>query len=112
MSVSYGFFTSEKVIVFARAGLSAGVFLSKKTKVIATYAGGDDAVHASSKQVGYARFNLSATIGAGIDYRLSKRFTVRAEPFYQRSLTSIVVDNSAREYLYSFGVTTGVYYSL
>jgi hypothetical protein len=51
-------------------------------------------------------------VGAGIDYRFARRFTFRAAPFYQRSLTSIVAEDQAKEYLFSFGVATGVYYSL
>jgi hypothetical protein len=110
--VSYSFFSSKKMSLFATTGFSADIFLSKKTKVTVSYADGADRSHTSPKQTGYSRFNLSATVGAGIDYHLSKRITLRAAPFYQRSLTSIVVDDNAKEYLYSFGVSTGVLYSL
>ena len=112
VSVSYNFLVINKMSLFATAGLSASIFLSKKTNVVATYPDGDNSSHASSKQWGYSRFNLSATIGAGIDYRLSKRITLRGAPFYQRSLTSIVADDEAKEYLFSFGVNTGIYYTL
>jgi opacity protein-like surface antigen len=112
VSVSYSFLVINKMSLFATAGLSANIFLSKKTNVAVTYPDGDNNSHASSKQTGYSRFNLSATIGAGIDYRFSKRITLRAAPFYQRSLTSIVVDNDAKEYLFSFGVNTGIHYTL
>jgi hypothetical protein len=111
-SISYSFLSTDKVSLFATAGLSANVFLAKKTMVVMTYPDGDDSAHASSKNTGYLRFNLSATVGAGIDYRLARRFTFRASPYYQRSLTSIVADDHAKEYLFSFGVGTGVYYSL
>jgi hypothetical protein len=111
-SFRYGFLSTDKLSLFATAGLSANIFLAKKTKVVMTYPDGDDSAHASSKNTGYLRFNLSATVGAGIDYRLARRFTFRASPFYQRSLTSIVADDQAKEYLFSFGVATGVYYLL
>jgi hypothetical protein len=110
--ISYRFFDAGKISLFAAAGVSANVFLAKKTKIVSTYPDGDTDSHASSKQTGYSKFNLSATLGAGIDYRFSKRFIFRAEPFFQRSLTSIVADKAAREYLFSFGVSTGVHYSL
>jgi hypothetical protein len=110
--ISYRFFDTGKISLFAAAGVSANVFLAKKTKVVTTYPDGDTDSHASSKQTGYLKFNLSATLGAGIDYRFSKRFIFRAEPFFQRSLTSIVADKAAKEYLFSFGVSTGVHYSL
>jgi opacity protein-like surface antigen len=110
--VSYRFFDTGKISWFAAAGISANVFLAKKTKVVTTYPDGDSDSHASSKQTGYSKFNLSATLAAGMDYRFSKRFTFRAEPFFQRSLTSIVSDKEAKEYLFSFGVSTGVQYSL
>jgi hypothetical protein len=108
---NYNLFATEKVNVFAATGLSVGLFLSKKTKVVAIYPDGDKNTHASTKQVGYSRFNLFATVGAGIDYRVSKQLVVRVEPFYQRSLTSITADDDAKEHLFSFGVTTGVFYS-
>jgi hypothetical protein len=111
-SVSYNFLVINRMSLFATTGLSANIFLSRKTTVAITYPDGNNSSHASSKQTGYSRFNLSAMIGAGIDYRLSKRITLRAAPIYQRSLTSIVADDDAKEYFFSFGVNTGIYYTL
>lgn len=110
--ISYRFFDTGKISWFAAAGVSANVFLAKKTKVVTSYPDGETDSHASSKRTGYSTFNVSATLAAGIDYQFSKRFTFRAEPFFQRSLTSIVADKEAKEYLFSFGVSTGVRYSL
>jgi hypothetical protein len=108
---SYRFVGTKKVSLFVTAGLSPSVFFSTKTKVVSIYANGDKRVHASSKQTGHTLFSLFVSAGAGIDYSISKRFTFRVQPFYQRSLTSVVADNDAREFLFSYGIATAVCYS-
>ena len=74
------------------------------------YADGGHSEHASSKRAGYLTFNLSATVGGAVDYLIHPRFLIRAQPFYQRSLTSIVADDDAKEYLYAFGLSVGAHY--
>jgi hypothetical protein len=110
VSFSYSFRSRGKVNLFVTTGVTANIFLFKKTSVVT--AGGNDNSHASSKQMGYSKINLSASIGVGVDYRLSKRFVLSAQPFYQRSLMSIVANRQAKEYLFSYGITTGIHYLL
>jgi hypothetical protein len=111
VGISYTLCAAEKLRWFVKAGLSVDFFLAKKTKVVTDYADRDESSRSSSKQVGYSRFGLSTMIGAGLDYRFTKRLTFRGEPFFQRSLTSIVRDKHAREYLFSFGIATSIHYS-
>lgn len=108
----YSFPTRKKVGLFVTAGISANIFLVKKTKVALHYTNGNSDEHASSRQTGYSKFNLAVSVGAGVEYQPLNRIIIRTAPFYQRFLNSIVVDNAAKEYLFSFGVSTGVHYVL
>jgi hypothetical protein len=112
MNVSYSIFEDEKVRLFASMGMSMNIFLQKKTKVIFENSSSSNDSHESFKQTGYSHLNFAARMGAGIDYRLSSRLNFRAEPYFQRSITSIVVDKGAKEYLFSFGLALGVHYLL
>lgn len=108
----YCFPTTKKVGLFITVGISANIFLTKKTKVALIYTNGNNDEHASSMQTGYSKFNLAACMGAGIEYRPLNRIVIRMAPFYQRFLNSIIVDNAAKEYLFSYGVSTGFHYVL
>jgi hypothetical protein len=103
LHVHYTFVTHDNLRVYAVGGVTTSIFLSHKTKVDT-----DDNRHASSKTVGFSRFTGSATLGAGLEYSLGKRLSVRAEPFFEHYFTSILSDDHAKEYLYSFGMSTGV----
>jgi hypothetical protein len=95
----------------AKAGLSANIFLSAKTKVVTTSDDGREASHSSIDQVGHSRFTCSGLIGASVDYNLSDKLVITAEPYYQRFLSSINADNDADEFLFSFGIGLGARYS-
>jgi hypothetical protein len=104
INIHYPLMVKNRLTLAANGGLSANVFLSAKTKVIIGYGDGHETSHASVKQVGHSRFSLSGLIGATVDYKLSDKFVITAEPHYQRFLTSINADNNAKEHLYSFGI--------
>lgn len=101
--VNYTFMTRENLRLYAVGGVTTSVFLSRKTKVDV-----DDSQHASAKTVGFAKFTWSATVGAGLEYDLGQRMSVRAEPFFEHYVKSISSDDRAREYLYSLGISAGL----
>lgn len=103
LHVNYTLATRDNLRVYVVGGVTTSVFLSRKTKVDL----GDDR-HASAKSVGFAKFTGSATLGAGLEYTVGQRFSIRAEPFIEHSFSSIVTDDHIREYLFSFGLSTGV----
>ncbi|MBT1711165.1 outer membrane beta-barrel protein [Fulvivirgaceae bacterium PWU5] len=103
LHVNYTFASLEHLRVYAVSGVTTSVFLSRKTKVDMA-----DDHHASAKTVGFARFTWSATLGAGLEYALGHRFSLRAEPFIEHYFNSISTDDHTKEYLFAFGLSTGV----
>jgi opacity protein-like surface antigen len=101
--VNYTLTTHDHLRVYAVGGVTTSIFLSRKTKVDLEHER-----HASTKTVGLARFTWSATVGAGMEYTIGQRLSVRAEPFFEHYFRSILTDEHAKEYLFSFGLSTGV----
>ena len=88
------------------------VFLAKRTAITSVYADGNKNRTSSGKDLGYAKLNLSAMLGFGLNYKISNRLSVQIEPLFRRSISSIVSDKSSKEYLYNFGICMGVYYDM
>jgi opacity protein-like surface antigen len=103
LHVNYTLTTREHLRVYAVGGVTTSVFLSRKTKVDT-----GDNQHSSPKTVGFAKFTWSATLGAGLEYALGNRFSVRAEPFFEHYFKSISSDDHAKEYLFAVGLSTGI----
>ncbi|MCD9018069.1 PorT family protein [Parachryseolinea silvisoli] len=103
LHINYTLKTHDNLRVYAVGGVTTSVFLSRKTKVDL---GGDH--HASAKTVGFAKFTWSATLGAGLEYALGRKFSVRAEPFFEHYFKSISTDDHTKEYLFAVGLSTGV----
>ena len=106
--VNYTFFTNDRISLFANAGLSFDVLISKKTKVKLEFPDGNTDSHASSKRIGDSKFNIFGAVGFGFTYRVSEKVSVLFEPVFQRSITSIAAHEGASEYLYSVDFTIGI----
>ena len=105
------YFGSNQLRFFAATGVSLNVFTQKKTNVISIY-DNDKKISSSSVDVGYNKINIAACVSAGIEYHLSKRFSLSFAPYYARFLNSVVADKQAKEYSYSLGCNAGIYYKL
>lgn len=55
-------------------------------------------------------FNISGTLGFGLDYQLGKHFSLAAEPRFNYFLSSISNNPDVNFRPYRFGIYTGVYY--
>lgn len=108
--LNYYVFHKPKVDVFISAGISTNVFLQKKTKVKLIYPDGHRNNDSAVEQVGYSKVNFGASIGFGMEYKLSKRMTGVIEPSIHQFLTSTIVDGHSKEYLNSLGVNIGFNY--
>lgn len=111
LNINYNLYTHNKIRLFATAGIATNIFLARRTKVQSTLADGSDNDYAFSKRSGYTTFTATARGGVGLDYQVMKRFALRIEPYYQRTIRSITADDTAKEYIYALGVTTGMFYS-
>jgi len=97
---------------FVSAGVAVNIFSEKETKIISASADGHSTSEPSVVDLGYLKFNVAAVLGVGMTYDLTRRFSISVEPVYKRFLNSIVVDDQAKEYPYSFGANFGVYYAI
>ena len=101
----------NRITCFFSAGFSGTIFLNKRTVLISDYEDGHQSTASSNKDIGYAKLNLAAMIGFGASYDLSKRLLFQLQPIFLRSLNSIIIDQNAKVYLFSFGVDFGLLYS-
>ena len=104
-------YPGNRINYFFTTGIIMNVFLVKRTAVTSQYADGNKNTNASAKDLGYAKLNLSAKLGFGLNYKISNRLSIQIEPVFHRSITSILTDKSTKEYLYHFGICSGVYYN-
>lgn len=110
LNINYSIYTKNKFNVYITAGIATNIFLARRTKVESMDARGEDSGYAFSKRSGYTKFTATARAGAGIEYLVMKRFSLRMEPYYQRTIRSITTGDGAKEYIYAFGLATGMFY--
>lgn len=102
--------SDKKLKLFITGGLSANIFLFQKTTSIIEYEDGTTERNTlTDRRRGFDRINLAFLVGFAAEYELSKRLRLHLEPVYRRSITSII-SSPLKEYLFSAGVNTGVYY--
>jgi opacity protein-like surface antigen len=104
-------FIYKKLKLYATAGVSANVFLSKKTTSILEYSNFDTEKSKSVSSTGFSKINFAVLAGAGFNYSVSNKLDIKVEPIYRRSITSII-NAPIKEYLYSTGLNFGIYYNL
>jgi len=110
IKVNY-YLLTQRVKFFLTAGISPNIFLTQRTTSIFDYTDGHSSTNTSSGNTGFAKINLTFTVGLGLGYDLTKKMYLKAEPTYRRSITSIV-NAPIKGYLYSVGLNTGLYYKL
>lgn len=102
------YFTTGRWKYYLSAGLIMSRMIGCRKVLFSYFADGSSSRHRNLQDMGYAEFFFSGTVGAGTEYALSKKFTVYAGPSYRQAFSSLLVDNDAREYLYSIGLDMGV----
>lgn len=111
LSTNYSIYTRNRLSVYITAGIATNIFLARRTSVESLETDGDDVGYAFSKRSGYTKFTATVRGGAGIEYKVMKRFALRVEPNYQRTIRPITSDDDAKEYIYALGLATGMFYS-
>jgi opacity protein-like surface antigen len=101
-------FTSGKVHFFVSSGFSFNFFLNSRT--VMKFEGTDKTSESDSRQ-DISTFNIEFLLGGGIDYSINKRLNIRLEPIYRQSVIPLV-DAPVKQYQYSLGANTGVFYKL
>jgi hypothetical protein len=94
--------------IFVSGGVSANFLLNEFSRVKGEKSDGSE-FEEKTESDQLEPFNLQVLIGAGIDYELSEKFSIRFEPVFRRSVMSIV-DAPIRQYPYSFGTNFAIYF--
>ncbi|MBK7173975.1 MAG: outer membrane beta-barrel protein [Bacteroidales bacterium] len=102
---------SGKVKVYVAAAVYCDLFLVAKTVSFLKYDDGHVKKSSSRMDYDFSAFNMSGSLGAGIELPVNDRISIRFEPNYRRSFFPIL-DAPIREFEYSFGLDSGVIYHL
>jgi hypothetical protein len=94
------------------SGISFNNFISRRTTLIAQFENGEKDKTTSNVDYGYKPDTYSFLIGIGLDIPITDRFLLNIEPIYRQNFTSMSYDKNAKEYFYSFGLNTKLFYRL
>ncbi len=97
------------VRLFVSAGVSVNTFLSETDTYKLTYGDGHSASTLSTEFYSYSKMNFAILAGIGTSFHVSKKLLVRIEPVYRQSLTPSSY-SPIKDYLYSIGINTGLYF--
>ena len=101
---------NKKFKLFLSGGISNNLFISSENKFLFKYPDGNTTT-TTGEGPKLLPINFTLLAGFGLEHQLNKRFSLRLEPIYRRSITSIN-DAPIRGYLYSAGMNFGFYFSL
>ena len=91
--------------LYAFGGISSNIFLVEKTTQISGYTNDDAKISYYNKQ-NFSKVNFAILAGFGIQYSLTKKWDLKIEPIYRRSINAIA-NTPVKKYLYSFGINIG-----
>ena len=99
----------NRLKIYVSAGFSPNIFLSNAVTTYYEYNDGSKKTIEQKSAFTYYKYNIAVIGGFGIGYDLTKNISIKLEPTFRCSVTSIV-DYPIKGYLYSVGLNTGVYY--
>ena len=102
---------NKKFKFFLSGGLSNNIFISSTNKSTISFAPGNSTTNTTKSSTNYSLVNIAALAGFGIEQQLNSKLSLRLEPIYRRSITSII-NAPIKGYLYSAGMNFGLYLSL
>lgn len=91
---------------YITAGVSLNNFTNKTTTLVVYQANGEPLRQKDQSNYGYQQDTYSVLLGLGVTIPVAKKIFLNIEPIYRQNFTSIMVDNTAREYFYSIGLNT------
>ncbi len=102
---------NSKIKVFPSLGISANIFLGKKT--VSQYnfdeGGSEKEISRDYDTKNIPAADMAILVGVGLSYEVSNTIFIKAEPAY-RQFVRPLVDGPISGAFYSFGMNTGVYY--
>ncbi len=102
---------TKRAKLYATAGISPNIFIMDKTITFYEYSDGTITEKSRIKDFAFSSLNLAAIAGIGFSYDFTKHFYIRVEPTFRCSIISINQE-PVKDYLYSVGLNTGLYFKL
>ena len=112
-------FGKKKLRYIATAGFAANFLIDVKSTFVEKYGNETKKQTEVITDAGHNKYNISPIIGAGIDYKINNKISVRAVPefryglikLYNNQYTSDVGERlSFSEHLWNIGLNVGIYY--
>jgi hypothetical protein len=100
----------KKVRFFTSVGVTTNIFVKETSTSVLVYSDRTDR-KTNSINNDYNRVNFSATISAGIDYKINRRMNLRVEPTFRYGVFKII-DAPVTGYLYNGGLNISYYFGL
>jgi hypothetical protein len=92
-------------------GITTNIPLKATQTTIIEYEDGDTKRTTNDQLYKFNRLNISPTVSIGVDYQLSEKFSLKAEPTFRYGLIKII-DTPVTAYLWSGGMILSCYYKL
>ncbi len=92
--------------LYAFGGISSNIFLVEKTTQVTGYTNDDATISYYNKQ-NFSNVNFAILAGFGLQYSITKKWDLKIEPIYRRSITAIA-NTPVKKYLYSIGINIGL----
>jgi hypothetical protein len=103
-------FQKERFEAFIASAFSAGHLINYNHTVYYQFPDRDENIQFATNYQ-FKNFNFSYWLSAGFTYFVSKRFRVQFEPFFRKSINSII-DAPIHGRLWSVGLNSGLYFAL
>ena len=108
LSISY-LIGKKRMQMVASIGVTTNIFIKECLSIFRNTKSNQFDIHLPSHYK-YNKFNLSATIGCGINYHLLSKIDVRLEPSFRYQLLK-VINSDLSAHLWNFGMNTAILYS-
>lgn len=100
----------KKLRFISSIGLTTNVFIKETSTSVLVYSDKTER-NSSATNFNYNRFNLSPSIGLGIDYQLNDKMNLRIEPSFRYGILKII-DAPVTGYLFNAGLNLSYYFKL
>jgi len=103
-------FGNRKVRFITSAGIAVNFFIAETETAVYTYIDGSTKRKNSSSYFSYNIINLSPMVSLGIDWKITPKINLKAEPTIRYGVLKII-DSPVTGYLWNCGLNMGCYYS-
>jgi hypothetical protein len=101
---------SRRLRFIATAGLVPQFYLGANTHAYLEYTDGSNQHRNIEQNLDATPLTVAAAIGAGIDWQVSRHFSLRVLPTFRHDLVPQLVERRFKQYLWSAGLNTEVFF--